>query len=50
LTEFGFDDHFIYQELDQPMEKRKLPVTQLLRDEALNAFKLWSESEGKTEY
>src|ERR1700750_985260 len=31
----GFDDHFIYQELDLPMEKRKLPHQQLLRDEAL---------------
>lgn len=49
-AEIGFDDHFIYQELDLPMEKRKLPVVQLLRDEALNAFKLWSESETKTDY
>jgi guanine deaminase len=46
----GFDDHFIYDELDLPMDKRKLPVVQLMRDEALNAFKLWSESEDKTEY
>jgi tRNA(Arg) A34 adenosine deaminase TadA len=46
----GFDDHFIYQEIDQPMEKRKLPHTQLMRDDALGAFKLWSESESKTDY
>ncbi|MGZ3755639.1 MAG: nucleoside deaminase [Mucilaginibacter sp.] len=46
----GFDDHFIYQELELPMEKRKLPIVQLMRDEALNAFKLWSETEGKIEY
>jgi len=49
-AKIGFDDHFIYDELDLPMEKRKLPIVQLMRDEALNAFKLWSESEGKTEY
>jgi guanine deaminase len=46
----GFDDKFIYDELDLPMEKRKLPVIQLLRDEALQAFKLWETSEKKTEY
>jgi guanine deaminase len=46
----GFDDNFIYQEIDLPMEKRKLPHTQLMRDEALSAFKLWSESESKTDY
>lgn len=46
----GFDDKFIYDELDLPMEQRKLPVVQLLRDEALQAFKLWETSEKKTEY
>ncbi|HWZ35742.1 MAG TPA: nucleoside deaminase [Mucilaginibacter sp.] len=46
----GFDDAFIYKELECVMEKRKLPVTQLLRDEALSAFKLWSESETRTDY
>jgi len=46
----GFDDHFIYQELDLPMAERKLAHIQLMRDEALGAFKLWSETEGKTEY
>jgi guanine deaminase len=49
-AEVGFDDKFIYHELDQPMDQRKLPAVQLLRDEALNTFKLWSEFEGKTEY
>ncbi len=46
----GFDDKFIYDELDLPMENRKLPVLQLMRDEALQAFKLWETSERKTEY
>jgi tRNA(Arg) A34 adenosine deaminase TadA len=46
----GFDDHFIYQEIDVPMADRKLPHLQLMREEALNAFKLWAENEGKTEY
>jgi tRNA(Arg) A34 adenosine deaminase TadA len=46
----GFDDQFIYDELDLPMENRKLPILQLLRDEALQAFKLWETSDRKTEY
>ena len=46
----GFDDQFIYDEIDLPMEKRKLPVIQLLRDEALQAFKLWDKSEMKIAY
>jgi guanine deaminase len=46
----GFDDQFIYNELHLPMEKRKLQFKQLMRDDALNAFKLWSEAESRTEY
>ncbi|MGZ3751774.1 MAG: nucleoside deaminase [Mucilaginibacter sp.] len=46
----GFDDHFIYLELERPMEQRKLQIVQLLRDEALPAFKLWEKSESKTDY
>ncbi len=46
----GFDDHFIYQELDKPIDKRQLPIVQLMRDEALSAFKLWGESGTKTDY
>lgn len=46
----GFDDHFIYNELENPMTQRKLPFVQLLRDEALVAFKLWENAENKTDY
>ncbi|WP_158824887.1 nucleoside deaminase [Mucilaginibacter lacusdianchii] len=46
----GFDDHFIYEELDRPVAERKLPVVQLLRNEALGAFKAWTDSTSKTHY
>ena len=46
----GFDDQFIYEELEVPMSDRKLPVVQLLRNEALGAFKAWHASEMKVEY
>lgn len=40
----GFSDKFIYEELEKPMEIRSLPVVQMMRDEALHAFKLWETS------
>jgi len=46
----GFDDQFIYQELDKPMEQRELPIIQLMRDEALEAFRMWEKSPMKIEY
>lgn len=49
-ADIGFDDKFIYDELDLPMEKRQLPVIQLLRDEALTAFRLWDKSDMKISY
>lgn len=49
-ADIGFDDHFIYKELGLPMNERKLQIIQLLRDEALSAFKLWNDSESSTEY
>lgn len=49
-AEIGFDDNFIYEELEKPKEKRKVPVTQLLRNEAQQAFKLWESSVLKKSY
>jgi guanine deaminase len=49
-ADIGFDDHFIYDELVQPMEKRKLPFVQLMRDEAFAVFKQWEISESRTDY
>jgi tRNA(Arg) A34 adenosine deaminase TadA len=46
----GFDDHFIYDELEKPMAYRRMNFTHLLRDEALQAFKLWEASDRKISY
>jgi len=46
----GFSDKFIYDELDKPMEKRSLPVVQMMRDEAMEAFKLWGDSAMRIDY
>lgn len=49
-ADIGFDDQFIYDEIDLALHKRKLPVVQLLREEAQQAFKQWSASAIKIEY
>lgn len=49
-AEVNFDDQFIYEELDKTMEQRQLPIKQMLRDEAQQAFKLWDKSPMKMEY
>lgn len=48
--DIGFSDKFIYEELDKPMDQRSLPVKQMMRDEALNAFKLWHQSAMRITY
>jgi guanine deaminase len=45
-----FDDQFIYEELAKPVEERKLFTRQILREEALETFRKWAESESKIEY
>ena len=49
-AKIDFDDDFIYQEIPLPLEKRRIPMENLLRGEALNCFKIWSEKTDKTEY
>ena len=49
-ADINFDDQFIYEELDLPINERRLPMVQMLRDEALQAFQLWSEVVDKIEY
>ncbi|NWJ48777.1 MAG: nucleoside deaminase [Chloroflexi bacterium] len=46
----GFDDSFIYDEIARPLEQRKIPMTQLLRQEGLEAFEEWRLKADKSEY
>ena len=45
-----FDDSLIYSELTKKIKERKIPTTQLMRDEALQGFKLWKNTEYKVKY
>ena len=46
----NFDDDFIYREFAKAPAARTIPMTQLMRDEAMQAFKEWDSSTGKIPY
>lgn len=48
--DINFADDFIYEELERPLGERTVPIRMLLRDEALQTFRLWREKTDKTEY
>ena len=45
-----FDDDLIYREISRPMARRKIPMRQLLRPEALKAFAAWEAKTDKVLY
>jgi guanine deaminase len=49
-AKIGFDDDFIYREVVQPIRRRKLRMSQLLRKEALVAFAEWQRKPNKIPY
>jgi len=46
----NFDDSLIYSEISKKNEDRKIPIKQILRDEALKAFEIWNKKTDKIEY
>ncbi len=48
--EIGFDDSFIYDEIALKVEDRKISTSQMMREDALEAFKAWANKEDKIEY
>ncbi|MBL6674675.1 MAG: nucleoside deaminase [Alphaproteobacteria bacterium] len=49
-AEIDFDDKFIYDEIKKEINKRKIPLKQVLKEEAIKAFNLWTQTENKTKY
>jgi guanine deaminase len=45
-----FDDAFIYREVCQPIARRKIPMRQLLRADALKVFAEWKAKPDKIRY
>jgi guanine deaminase len=46
----GFDDAFIYEEMQKQRAARRIPMTELLRDEALKVFAEWKRKVDKVPY
>ncbi len=49
-AEIGFDDSRIYRELGLPQEQRALPMQQIDREQALEAFRDWQAKPDKIPY
>ena len=45
-----FDDSMIYSEINKKIDERKIKMQQMMRDEALEAFKIWNENSNKIKY
>ncbi len=48
--DIGFDDSFIYEQIDLKPEQRSIPAKEIFREDALSAFRMWSEKDDKIEY
>ena len=48
--DIDFADDFIYEELDKSLDERTVPIIPMMRDEALETFRLWREKTDKIEY
>lgn len=46
----NFDDVFIYDEFEKPIEKRLIPSEQIMQKEGLEIFKNWKNNDKKIEY
>ncbi len=46
----GFDDKRIHDELNRPVERRRIPMTQILHHESLAIFAAWAKQENKQSY
>ena len=49
-ADIDFDDSLIYSEIGKDIDKRKIKMKQMNRDEALEAFKIWQNKEDKIKY
>lgn len=49
-AKIGFDDLFLYHEIPKQLHERKIPMKQLMREEALAAFREWEQKQDKIPY
>lgn len=46
----GFDDAYIYEQLQAPVDQRAIPMQQLGREQALDSFAEWEQKADKVRY
>ena len=46
----GFDDSFIFEQMQLPFAERRIPMIPMMRDEARAALRAWEEKTDKTPY
>lgn len=49
-AEAGFDDSFIYKELQRPHLERKIPLEEMMREAGLAPFREWMRKQNRVEY
>lgn len=49
-ADIGFDDQFIYEEIERETGDRQIKTVNLLREEGLKVFRNWENKADKTEY
>src|ERR1700727_857026 len=49
-SKIGFDDSPLYHEIAQQHSQRKIPMIQMMRQEALSAFRAWENKPNKISY
>lgn len=49
-AKIDFDDQFIYEEIERPIEERHIKTLSFLREEGLKVFENWANKSDKTEY
>jgi guanine deaminase len=46
----GFDDQFIYEEIEKPISERKIETVNFMREKGVEVFEMWTEKDDKIEY
>jgi tRNA(Arg) A34 adenosine deaminase TadA len=46
----GFDDAFLYEEMNLPPDRRKIPAFNLLPEQAISSFEAWRDRAGRIDY
>ena len=46
----GFDDKFLYEEVNRPLDERRIPFERMLSEEAIGSFQAWQKSTERVDY